>query len=159
MLVTTGWSKRLCAPDDYNTIIRCTQMFWTPCTSYSYIIPAILALVCCVQQRQPAITKEHWKHSPCLWLLVYFMFSQHKTAVSNSSKFPAPKFQTAPRHRDITWKSWGPSSKPRNKKRPFFFTYFPFSRVLSSSQLALNCLRGRKMTLNVSVNRHLSFHA
>jgi len=87
------------------------------------------------------------------------MFGQHKTAVSNSSKFRASKFQTAPRHRDITWKSWGPSRNVGNKKRPFLFTYFPFSHVLSSSQLALNCLRGRKMTLNVFVNRHLSFHA
>ena len=28
----TGWSKSLCAPDDYNTIVRCTETFWSPCT-------------------------------------------------------------------------------------------------------------------------------
>jgi len=27
----TGSSKRLCAPDDYNTIVRCTETFWSPC--------------------------------------------------------------------------------------------------------------------------------
>jgi len=28
---TTEWSKSLCAPDDYSTIIRCTKTFWSPC--------------------------------------------------------------------------------------------------------------------------------
>jgi len=27
----TEWSKNLCAPDDYSTIIRCTETFWSPC--------------------------------------------------------------------------------------------------------------------------------
>ena len=27
----TGWSKSLCAPDDYSTIIRCTETFWSSC--------------------------------------------------------------------------------------------------------------------------------
>jgi len=27
----TGWSKSLCAPDDYNTEVRCTETFWSPC--------------------------------------------------------------------------------------------------------------------------------
>jgi hypothetical protein len=31
-LSSTGWSKILCAPDDYNTIVRCTETFWWPCT-------------------------------------------------------------------------------------------------------------------------------
>jgi len=26
----TVWSKSLCAPDDYNTIVRCTETFWSP---------------------------------------------------------------------------------------------------------------------------------
>jgi hypothetical protein len=26
----TGWSKSLCAPDDYNVIVRCTETFWSP---------------------------------------------------------------------------------------------------------------------------------
>jgi len=25
----TGWSKSLCAPDNYSTIIRCTETFWS----------------------------------------------------------------------------------------------------------------------------------
>jgi hypothetical protein len=25
------WSKSLCAPDDYNTIVRCTETFWSLC--------------------------------------------------------------------------------------------------------------------------------
>jgi len=29
--IYTGWSKILCAPDDYNTIVRCTETFWSPC--------------------------------------------------------------------------------------------------------------------------------
>jgi len=28
---STGWSKSLCAPDDYSTIIRCTENFRSPC--------------------------------------------------------------------------------------------------------------------------------
>jgi hypothetical protein len=28
---TRGWSKSLCAPDDYNTIVRCRETFWSPC--------------------------------------------------------------------------------------------------------------------------------
>jgi len=31
--VYTGWSKSLCAPDDYNTESRCTETFWSPCIS------------------------------------------------------------------------------------------------------------------------------
>jgi len=27
----TWWSKILCAPDDYNTIVRCKETFWSPC--------------------------------------------------------------------------------------------------------------------------------
>jgi len=34
----TWWSKSLCAPDDYNTIVRCTENFWSPC-----IIPFLYA--------------------------------------------------------------------------------------------------------------------
>jgi len=34
--LNTGWSKSLCAPDDYSTIIRCTETFWSPCTSQIY---------------------------------------------------------------------------------------------------------------------------
>jgi len=30
-LCYTGWSKSLCAPDDYSTIIRCTEAFWSFC--------------------------------------------------------------------------------------------------------------------------------
>jgi len=29
----TGWSKSLCGPDDYNTLVSCTETFWSPCTS------------------------------------------------------------------------------------------------------------------------------
>jgi len=32
ILYYTGWSKNLCAPDDYSTSIRCTETFWSPCT-------------------------------------------------------------------------------------------------------------------------------
>ena len=28
----TEWSKSLCAPDDYNTYVRCTETFWSPCS-------------------------------------------------------------------------------------------------------------------------------
>jgi len=28
-----GWSKSLCAPNDYRKNIRCTETFWTPCIS------------------------------------------------------------------------------------------------------------------------------
>jgi len=28
----TEWSRSLCAPDDYSTIIRCTENFWSLCT-------------------------------------------------------------------------------------------------------------------------------
>jgi len=27
----TEWLKRFCAPDDYNTEVRCTETFWSPC--------------------------------------------------------------------------------------------------------------------------------
>jgi len=27
----TGWSKSLCTPDNYSTIIRCTETFWSLC--------------------------------------------------------------------------------------------------------------------------------
>jgi len=27
----TGWSKSLCAHDDYNTESMCTETFWSPC--------------------------------------------------------------------------------------------------------------------------------
>jgi len=30
-IIYTGWSKSLCAPDDYNTYVRCTKTFWSPC--------------------------------------------------------------------------------------------------------------------------------
>jgi len=29
--INTWWSKSLRAPDEYNTIVRCTQTFWSPC--------------------------------------------------------------------------------------------------------------------------------
>jgi hypothetical protein len=29
--ICTGRSKSLCAPDDYNTVVRCTDTFWPPC--------------------------------------------------------------------------------------------------------------------------------
>jgi len=29
--IYTVWSKSLYAPDDYSTIIRCTEAFWSPC--------------------------------------------------------------------------------------------------------------------------------
>jgi len=31
LLGSTEWSKSLCAPDDYNTEVRCTETFWSPC--------------------------------------------------------------------------------------------------------------------------------
>ena len=31
MYIHTEWSKSLCAPDDYSTIIRCTETFWSHC--------------------------------------------------------------------------------------------------------------------------------
>jgi len=31
-ILSTGWSKSLCAPDDYKTIVRCAETFWSPCT-------------------------------------------------------------------------------------------------------------------------------
>ena len=30
-MVYTGWSKILCAPDDYSTIISCTETLWSLC--------------------------------------------------------------------------------------------------------------------------------
>jgi len=30
-LTNTEWSKSPCALDDYSTIIRCTETFWSPC--------------------------------------------------------------------------------------------------------------------------------
>jgi len=30
----TGWSKSLCAPDNYSTIIRCTETFWSLCITW-----------------------------------------------------------------------------------------------------------------------------
>jgi len=33
-ILNTWWSKSLCAPDDYSTIIRCTETFWSPCRSF-----------------------------------------------------------------------------------------------------------------------------
>jgi len=27
----TGWSESLCAPYDYNKIVRCPETFWSPC--------------------------------------------------------------------------------------------------------------------------------
>jgi hypothetical protein len=39
----TGWSKNLYAPDDYNTIVRFTEIFGSPCTLCSelYMCPCI----------------------------------------------------------------------------------------------------------------------
>jgi len=31
-IIYTGWSNIVCEPDDYNTIGRCTETFWSPCT-------------------------------------------------------------------------------------------------------------------------------
>jgi hypothetical protein len=31
---TTGRSKSLCAPDDYNTEVRCRETFWSPCSTW-----------------------------------------------------------------------------------------------------------------------------
>jgi len=36
MNYNTGWSKSLCAPDDYNTESRCTETIWSPCSICSY---------------------------------------------------------------------------------------------------------------------------
>ena len=34
---STGWSKSLCAPDDYTTIVRSTEAFWSPCSILSNV--------------------------------------------------------------------------------------------------------------------------
>jgi len=31
IIIYTGWSKSLCAPDNCIVIIRCTETFWSPC--------------------------------------------------------------------------------------------------------------------------------
>jgi len=33
----TRWSKSLCASDDYNTIVWCTDTFWSLCIYIKYI--------------------------------------------------------------------------------------------------------------------------
>jgi len=32
--MNTGWSKSLCAPGYYNTIVRCTETFWSHCITW-----------------------------------------------------------------------------------------------------------------------------
>ena len=44
-IFNTGWSKSLCAPDDYTVIVRCTETFWSPC-----IIPRWRWVGCCTVQ-------------------------------------------------------------------------------------------------------------
>jgi len=38
IVCNTGWPKSLCAADDYNTYVRCTETFWSPCTKYEFIV-------------------------------------------------------------------------------------------------------------------------
>jgi len=38
---TTGWSKSLCAPDDYHAETRCTGTFWSTCSTMSITVLAL----------------------------------------------------------------------------------------------------------------------
>jgi hypothetical protein len=45
-LHSTEWSKCLCAPDNYNTIIRCTETFWSPCISQKVTVELVTVFEC-----------------------------------------------------------------------------------------------------------------
>jgi hypothetical protein len=45
-LHSTGWSKCLCAPDNYNTIIRYTETFWSPCINQNVTVALVTVFEC-----------------------------------------------------------------------------------------------------------------
>ena len=68
----TGYLKRICSPDDYNTDGRCTETFWSPFI-YLYILLLLLLFICIwdVHSTLNQLTKQKsylctgWSKSVC----------------------------------------------------------------------------------------------